>query len=214
MIEKFIRRLFTFDGIVLTGLGCSSVVLIGVILSFFTLWRQFPSAGEATGTEVFSLTPIFPTTAPDLIPPTQNAPDPTASPPTQSPPTAVLAGKIVYVCFMDGFDEICLMDTNGSNATRLTFSSATDFYPSISPDGQSIVFSSRRDNRFEIYEMSLDGRQLTRLTQEVGSAFAPSVSPDGQLIAFSNDTAGNQSIWLMTRCRNNQTPDGSTRERY
>ncbi len=199
MKKRITERLLTFDGLVLTGLGCSSIFLIGVIFSFITVWRQFPAAGEETATEVIALATEPADPAPTLIPPTQALPDLTPEPPTQTALPAQLPGKIVYVCYQDGFDEICLMNSDGSNQIRLTYNPATDFYPSISSDGQSIVFSSRRDGRFEIYEMTLDGRLLTRLTQEIGSAFAPTISPDGQLIAFTNVANGSQSIWLMSR---------------
>jgi tol-pal system beta propeller repeat protein TolB len=199
MLNKFIQRLFTFDGLILTGLGCSTIFLLAVILSFFTLWRRFPAAREATVSEVLLPTQAVTQPVPSPVLPTQPIPEQTLPPPTPTPPVAQLIGKIVYVCYLDGFDEICRMDSDGSNQTRLTYNPATDFYPALSTDGQTIVFSSRRDGRFEIYEMSLDGRMLTRLTQEIGSAFAPTISPDGQLIAFTNVTSGNQSIWLMTR---------------
>jgi Tol biopolymer transport system component len=199
MIEKFFQRWFTFDGLVLTGLGCSTVFLLIVILSFFSVWRRFPAADEATMTAVVAPSQELITPAATQIPPAEPTPEESPPPLTPIPAGEQLIGKIVYVCYRDSFDEICLMDTDGSNQTRLTFNPATDFYPSLSSDGNSVVFSSRRDGRFEIYEMTTDGRMLTRLTQDIGSAFAPTISPDGQLVAFTNVTNGNQSIWLMTR---------------
>ena len=40
----------------------------------------------------------------------------------------------------------------------------TDFYPSFSPDGSKIAFSSDRDGNYEIYVMNADGSNQTRLT--------------------------------------------------
>ncbi len=117
------------------------------------------------------------------------------TPPTLSP--TLVTGHIVYVCFVDGFDNICLMDANGANPRRLTTTAATDFYPSLSPDGQWIAFSTRRDNNFEIYVMNVDGSDPRRLTQNMGSNFAPALSPNGSKIAFVSAQGGNQNIWLM-----------------
>src|SRR5690349_9132615 len=68
-----------------------------------------------------------------------------------APPHTEPSGLIVYACFIDGFDQICLMNADGSNQRRLTTTRATDFYPSLAPGGGSIVFSSRRGGAFDIY---------------------------------------------------------------
>jgi len=117
---------------------------------------------------------------------------------TSPPPLDIsLLGKIVFTCYIGGFDEICIMRADGNGQTRLTDDPATDFYASLSPDGQTIVFSSRRDGRFEIYSMSVNGSHQQRLTRDIGAAFAPAVSPDGMTILFANDIGPNQTLWLM-----------------
>ena len=125
--------------------------------------------------------------------PTAIIPLPTFTPWLDNPPL----GRIVFVCFIDGFDNLCLMNADGSNVQRLTFTAATDFYPCLSPDGQQIAFSSRRDNNFEIYVMNTDGGDPRRLTQNAGSNFAPEFSPDGSRIVFVSARGGAQNIWVM-----------------
>ena len=58
------------------------------------------------------------------------------------------------------------MNADGSNQTRLTNNSpsATDVYPSFSPDGSKIPFSSYPRWQFQIYVMDADGSNQTRLT--------------------------------------------------
>ncbi|MFC1694264.1 SUMF1/EgtB/PvdO family nonheme iron enzyme, partial [Candidatus Latescibacterota bacterium] len=115
-----------------------------------------------------------------------------------------LEGKIAFSSYRDGNYEIYLMDTDGSNQTRLTFNSAYDSYPSWSPDGSQITFSSYRDGNYEIYVMNADGSNQTRLTYNSGYDWAPAWSPDGSQIAFSY-LDGYNEIYVMTADGSNQT---------
>lgn len=56
------------------------------------------------------------------------------------------AGKIVFISTRDGNPEIYIMNTDGSNQTRLTSTSNVDeACPIISPDGQRILFATDYD---------------------------------------------------------------------
>jgi len=127
----------------------------------------------------------------------------TAIPPVflENPPH----GKIVFTCFIDGFDNICIMDADGSNIQRLTDAKATEFYASLSPDGTGIVFSSRRDGSFQIFSMQTDGGNLLRLSDIPGNLYAPEISPDGSHIVFTVE-AGRSQIWVMDRDGSNPHP--------
>jgi TolB protein len=181
----------------LGSLGCGLLLVGFLAIGFLTVWRQFPALEQRPISvtnlpqprETISLIPSvsFPTTTPELVATSRSTGTP-------SPP---LPGTIVFACFMEGFDEICKIDPNTGEVLRLTNVRATDFYPSLSPDGERVVFSSRRDGRFEIYVMEEDGGDQFRLTDNLGSAFAPAFSPDNQWIAFTNVVDGVQSIWLM-----------------
>lgn len=114
-------------------------------------------------------------------------------------------GKIVYVCQVfktSANDQICIIDADGSNQHRLTTENRSKhFYPSLSPDGLSVVFSSNLSGqgKYDIYEMDLSGN-INRLTSELGILTAPEISPDGRQIAFtwSGDT-DETAIWVMNR---------------
>jgi TolB protein len=155
---------------------------------------------------------------------------PTAAPPTLEPappivPAATTAGpevtgtpegdgtgdwpppgQIVFVCFVDGWDQICRMNGDGSNEQQLTFSEATDFYPEWGPQGNLITFSSRRTGEFAIWLMGADGSDQRRVSAAIGSLFAPDISPDGTRIVFTNAIGNQQNIWIMDIDGSNARP--------
>ncbi len=141
---------------------------------------------------------VFPTRPPESSPPASESRFETPSPlPT---PTASGGGKIAYVCQIfrvPESDQICIMDSDGSNQRRLTTSdTARHYYPSLAPDGQSVLFSSNMDGtNFYIYELKLSG-ELTNLWRP---GVAPEVSPDGRLIAFAQSDGKNNMILVMNR---------------
>ena len=47
------------------------------------------------------------------------------------------------------------MNADGTNQTNISNNSEDDVYPSWSPDGTKIVFSSYIDGNYEIYTLSL-----------------------------------------------------------
>src|SRR6266480_4259338 len=105
--------------------------------------------------------------------------DPTADP-TVDPQHALLAA------------EIYLMDGDGTNPRRLTENTAFDGFPSLSPDGKTIVFTSHAvtDNPVnsattEIYVIASAGTGTpARLTNNTEEERAPAWSPDGKRIVF------------------------------
>ena len=98
-------------------------------------------------------------------------------------------------------DQICIMNADGSGMRRLTTEdNKRHFYPSLTPDGQSVLYSSfREQNVYEIYSLALDDGNVSQLTERLGVLTAPEVSPDGQSITFvrGNPSTGDMQIMLM-----------------
>jgi TolB protein len=98
-------------------------------------------------------------------------------------------------------DQVCIMNADGSDVMRLTTNNnVRHFYPSLSPDGQSVLYTSfREQNVYEIYSLNLSNNNVERLTDRLGILTAPEVSPDGSLITFArgSGTPGNNQSQIM-----------------
>ena len=105
-------------------------------------------------------------------------------------------GKILFVSNRDGNNEIYVMNGDGSQQKRLTYSSANDVAPSWSPDATQIAFFSDRVGKNQIYIMDSDGNNQNLLAIQGTLISAPLWSPDGNWIAFSK-TAENINTYLI-----------------
>ena len=65
--------------------------------------------------------------------------------------------------------------------------------PTLSPDGNTIIFSYDSD----LWSVPSKGGNALRLTAMMGDETLPRVSPDGQWLAFSSTVDGNTNIYLM-----------------
>ncbi|WP_339869818.1 S41 family peptidase [uncultured Algoriphagus sp.] len=67
------------------------------------------------------------------------------------------------------------------------------FGPTLTPDGETIIFSYEGD----LWKVPTAGGQSVRLTAMVGEETKPAVSPDGKWLAFSAEQYGNTDVFLM-----------------
>lgn len=67
-------------------------------------------------------------------------------------------------------------------------------YPSISPDGKTIVFCYKGD----IYKVEAGGGTATAITLSEGHDYMPVWSPDGKWIAFASDRNGNFDVYVVS----------------
>jgi Tol biopolymer transport system component len=83
-----------------------------------------------------------------------------------------------------------------ANITRVTVWSGLDTQPTLSPDGNSVAYSSNHNGSFEIYvrQLTPGGREI-QLTSDGQENFQPAWSPDGQLIAYYSKQRG--GIWVI-----------------
>jgi Tol biopolymer transport system component len=69
--------------------------------------------------------------------------------------------------------HIFVMNSDGTEVTRLTDGPGINYSPDWSPDGTKIAFISNRDGNRELYVMNSDGTEPTRLTHSRGAESDP-----------------------------------------
>ncbi len=90
------------------------------------------------------------------------------------------------------FAEIYLMNADGSEQKRLTFTPGYDGGPFFSPDGQRILWRrfDEKGTTADVYTMKLDGSDARRLTDFGCMSWAPYFHPTGQYIIFTANKLG------------------------
>ena len=110
---------------------------------------------------------------------------------------------VLFILSAAGF---WLWRTRRQAAPRLVFNSAAqkltnfpgeELYPSLAPDGQSIIFASAHNGNWDIYRQGVGDRGPVNLTAGADSYDTqPAYSPDGARIAFRSSRSG-AGIFLM-----------------
>lgn len=127
-----------------------------------------------------------------------------------------------YVWGLDPYD-IYTANPDGSGLKQLTHYGVYTAEGTLSPDGQTIVFTSLKDGDLDIYTMRVDGTNVKRLTTAPGYDGGPFWSHDGKRIVYRawhpTDTAltnyqellaqrlvrpNRMEIWIMNADGSNQ----------
>ncbi len=115
---------------------------------------------------------------------------------------ADLSGRIVF----DDFEDVFVMDVDGSNVVKVAAEPGAEFDGAWSPDGESIVYrdSTRGINEDdEIFVAAADGSERRNITDDPANDWGPDWSPDGSTIVFNSDRDGGKLRGYLV------DPDGS-----
>ncbi len=97
------------------------------------------------------------------------------------------------------FMDLYIMNADGADVRRLTFSPGYDGGPFFSPDGGRVVW--RRFNpdggSAEIWTMDVDGGDQRQLTAEGMVAWGPYYHPSGEYIIYSSNALGHANFELF-----------------
>ena len=108
---------------------------------------------------------------------------------------------IAYSSMRDGVANIWIMDSNGLNKKRVTEKGGE--YPSFSPDGNTIIFVSYRDNaNGDIYTIDIASGAEKKIISDKSIKLNPSFMNDTNKIIYSSidyDTNGNGVLDIQDR---------------
>ncbi len=70
--------------------------------------------------------------------------------------------------------------------------------PVLSPDGNTLAYSSSHEGNAELYRLDTHTKAVQRLTTHAAGDLSPSWSPSGRELAFTSDRNGGPQIFLMS----------------
>ncbi len=90
------------------------------------------------------------------------------------------------------YGEIYIMNSDGSDQTRLTHSPGYDGGPFFSPDGKRIVWRRFEENGAiaDVYTMLSNGSDVRKITQFNAMSWAPYFHPSGKYLIFASNKLG------------------------
>jgi TolB protein len=107
--------------------------------------------------------------------------------------------QLLLTLSQEGSPDIFRMNADGTNLTQLTRgpNRSMNVEPAVSPDGNTIAFSSDRTGNASIYLMNADGKNPRRIPLPGKYNATPAWSPDGKNIAFAGYDANHFDVFVM-----------------
>ncbi len=166
-------------------IGVMSVFLFLLMAGFISLfWFVHPAPKSEIPTPVQNTPFAANYTPPPTLPPLPRPTDPNG-------------GRIAFTCTRGEYNQLCMINRDGTGLTQLSDMEASNYYPTFSPDGNSLLFASNRNGPFDLYLLLFGEKELIQITNNVGNVISPDYSPDGQRIVFANRASdGPTSIWM------------------
>jgi Tol biopolymer transport system component len=93
-------------------------------------------------------------------------------------------GQVIYSSSNGSNHDVWQMDGGGRDQRQLTVDARSNVWPTVSPDGRYIVFTSDRTGTLHLWRMERDGSHPIQLTRGSGEDWA-SFSPDGRSVVYT-----------------------------
>jgi|GEM_PF-205063 len=161
------------------------LILLGGFAALFWLVRPAPQMDEPP-TATMTFTPF----AANYTPPPSVTPSPR--------PTDARGGRIVFTCTRGDYNQICMVNRDGSGYAQLTDMDASNYYPIFTNAADGLLFASNRNGTFDLYLLAFEKKELLQITRNVGNVISPDYSPDGRQILFANRVGNTPTaIWIV-----------------
>jgi TolB protein len=132
-----------------------------------------------------------------------------------SPTLPAGAEKYFVLSLADnGYQHLFIYSPQAVPLHRITNGAWDDITPSISPDGNKIAFSSRRNGYFDIHMLDLENGATTRITDSPAYDASPSWSPDGQWLVYETYENGKFDIQIRSAVDPEQPPIQLTNDAF
>jgi TolB protein len=106
--------------------------------------------------------------------------------------------RIAFVSDRTGTPQIYVMERDGTQPKRITYSGSHFGDPDWSPKGDQIAFTGRDEKGvFQIFVGDAQGKSVRAVTSGAYDTMDPSWSPDGRFLAVSSRRQGKNAIYLF-----------------
>ena len=109
--------------------------------------------------------------------------------------------SVAYASFGPLNAAIYVANADGSGERMVIAGSVLDMNPSFTPDGRSILFTSRRQGSADVYRVNTDGSHLERLTDHYAFDDQAVMAPDGPASPSCHPAPGSQTSGCSTFSR-------------
>ncbi len=111
---------------------------------------------------------------------------------------SLVGTRIVFVSDRTGSKEIWVMNWDGSSQHQLTHFGSISSFPSASPDGRVVAFTSYASGSPNLYMFSIDtGRKLPFYNQRASMNAFVTFTPDSKRVIFSSTAGGGAAQLFM-----------------
>jgi len=116
-----------------------------------------------------------------------------------SPAPSPNGEQVAMILSKDGWTDLYVANSDGSNLRRLTKSPQDESSPCWSPDSRWICYAAKVSERRALRKISASGGESQVIaTSGLPSPTEPDWSPDGKLIAFTSQTRSGFSICVVS----------------
>jgi len=108
-----------------------------------------------------------------------------------------VAWELVYDLKIGENTDLFVASASEARPRRLTETPEYDGMPRFTPDGERIVFSSRRTGHWQLFEIPTEGGQARRIRTNPATEYQADPSADGKTLAFLTNLDGPERLVLL-----------------